>query len=262
VDEIGRSLFGSLITELFIVVLAIVLRDDKRKVAAVLAIGTLIAGLIGFRQSIFQSISQLAKSLPFATEEQVLEFTELSLKPYSELSVPETNLELEPTDGIILLEVPFEIGWKASTQCSHLPNQPESFQIGTLIQRPESVFVLLQAGWALSEYGGLNIGLIRLVFSNSKTLDDNLILGINIRDWAWEDSSRVNMVSSPLSRTAWSGHANNGTFGGIDMLTITIPKEYQDSDLTAIQFFDFSDQTANSINPCLHIVAVTVRHWR
>jgi hypothetical protein len=46
--EIGRNLFYSLAAEVIVVVFAILLKDDKRKVVLVLVLGTLIAGLIGF----------------------------------------------------------------------------------------------------------------------------------------------------------------------------------------------------------------------
>lgn len=47
-DQLGRDLFAVLLTELIFVILAIILRDDKRRIAVVLAIGILIAGIIGF----------------------------------------------------------------------------------------------------------------------------------------------------------------------------------------------------------------------
>lgn len=60
--ELGRNIFWSLITEIIIVGLAIVLKDDKRKVVVALAVGTLLAGFIGFGQPIYLFIVENAFS--------------------------------------------------------------------------------------------------------------------------------------------------------------------------------------------------------
>ena len=55
-SEFGQSLFSSLLVELVVVIFAILFRNDKRKVAIALAIGTLIAGIIGFGPNIWQNL--------------------------------------------------------------------------------------------------------------------------------------------------------------------------------------------------------------
>ena len=47
-DDLGRNIFWAFFTELLFVILAIVLKDDKRKVVTVLVFGTLIAGSVWF----------------------------------------------------------------------------------------------------------------------------------------------------------------------------------------------------------------------
>lgn len=263
-EELNRNLFASFFVELVVVVLAILLKDDKRKVAAVLAIGTLIVGFVGFREYIFQYLSKNVSSfasMSFPTQQPEIEFRTISLESYSELSSPETNLGLRP--GInYLLDIPFEIGWSASTQCSHLPNQPESYQVNINVKNPTDVYLLEQAGYGFAEYNGVEIGSVRLNFSDESTLDTHLILGVNIRDWAWESSAVVRTTLSPSVRPAWTGSAPDGTPGGIDLLTIHIPNNQQVLNLTSVQIVDISQQTMGNINPCIHLLALTIKHIR
>ena len=67
--EQSRILFGSLLTELIIVIIAIVVRDDKPKMAKILTFGTVLAGLIGFGPTILQNINpQRISSIPIFSE--------------------------------------------------------------------------------------------------------------------------------------------------------------------------------------------------
>jgi len=54
--ELGRALFASMLTELIVLVIALLLRDDRRKVALVLTLGTIIAGVVGFGPQIVQDV--------------------------------------------------------------------------------------------------------------------------------------------------------------------------------------------------------------
>lgn len=64
-SELSRSLFGPLLIELFVVFIAIVVRDDKPKMAKILGFGTLLAGFIGFGSTILQNINpQIISSIP------------------------------------------------------------------------------------------------------------------------------------------------------------------------------------------------------
>ena len=48
INDLGRNLFPSLLTELVVVILAIFFKEDKKKMAVVLAIGTIFAGLMSY----------------------------------------------------------------------------------------------------------------------------------------------------------------------------------------------------------------------
>lgn len=187
------------------------------------------------------------------------DFQTISLQAWSELTSPETNLGLGP--GLNhLRDIPFETGWKASTQCSYLPKQPTSFQLGMSISNPVDVYLLIQAGWGRKEYVGKQIGNVRIEFSGGSTIDTPLILGSNIRDWSRKDPAAVNTVSSDTSQPAWEGTTPDGTSGGMDILTITIPSNQLQSTLTGIQISDLSQSTIGNINPCIHLVALTAKY--
>jgi Tol biopolymer transport system component len=85
-DQLGRDLFAALLTELIFVMLAILLRDDKRRVAVVLAIGTLIAGIIGFGP---QMIGIVKLDLPSPISLQTTQSTVVVDFQISEMDTPE-----------------------------------------------------------------------------------------------------------------------------------------------------------------------------
>lgn len=265
IGEFGRNLFWALLAEFIVIVLAIVLRDDKRRMALVLAAGTLAAGAIAFGP---QSVPFIPETLPLppantvptaTTRPLVSDYQTLSLQRWSELKSPETNLGLAPGHNY-LLDIPFDTGWKASTQCSHLLNQPASFQVDTSISNPVGVYLLLQAGWGLTKYNGKQIGNVHMGFSDGNTLDIPLTLGFNIRDWAWENPAAVHTASSSTLQPAWKGYAPDGTPGGMDILTIIVPNNQSQSTLTSVRISDLSQSTTGDVNPCIHLVALTVKY--
>lgn len=186
-------------------------------------------------------------------------FQTISLQPWSELASPETNLGLPPGQHR-LLEIPFVTGWTSSTQCSYSRARPEVIQVDTHISNPVGVYLLIQAGWGLTQYDGQQIGNVRLEFSDGSSFDTPLILGFNIRDWAWENPMAVNTASSLTLQPAWKGKAPNGTPGGMDILTIDIPDSQARSMLTKIEISDLSQSMIGDINPCIHVVALTVKN--
>ena len=196
----------------------------------------------------------------------------ISLQSQSELKAPEANLELgqglvnlpdsslsipDPLSGKPLI-VPFDVGWKASTQCEYLSSRPENIQIETDISHPLKVYLLLQAGWGTEEYDGQRIGKVTLEFDES-SIEIPLILGTNIRDWA-DRPPAVTSVSSSSSQLAWEGTDPNGTPGRMDILINDIPRNYWPLTLKRIQIWDESLNSTGKLDPCIHLLAVTVRY--
>ncbi|WJW70109.1 hypothetical protein OZ401_004612 (plasmid) [Candidatus Chlorohelix allophototropha] len=183
----------------------------------------------------------------------------ISLQSNSQFSSPETNLGLPP--GVhSMLNIPFETGWSVATQNSDHPNYPTLITVEANITRAQSIFVLLQAGWALKIYEGKKIGSISLNFSSGKNVLVPLVLGMNIRDWSRNNPEAVNTISSPTVREGWRGVDSVGNVGGMDILTIEIPAEYNSATITTIQVLDESFTEAGSINPCIHLLAITAKY--
>jgi hypothetical protein len=201
------------------------------------------------------------------------DYKTVSLQSVSELKAPETNLGLAqgivdlPKSPLLILDplsgrplvVPFDIGWKVSTQCEYIPDRSSSIQIGTNISNSLTVYLLLQAGWGLKDYDGQRIGKVSLEFDNDESIDIPLVLGDNIRDWA-DRPSAVTQVSSSYSQLAWEGKDPNGVPGRIDILVHNIPYKYQALTLKSIQISDESSTTIGKRDPCIHLLAITVKH--
>jgi hypothetical protein len=62
--ELGRNIFWALLSELLFIVLAFILKDDKRKVVIVLVIGTILSGIIWCVSSVVMNIAEKAQILP------------------------------------------------------------------------------------------------------------------------------------------------------------------------------------------------------
>ena len=175
----------------------------------------------------------------------------------STLVEPGTNLQLEP--GLYELEgIPIDFDWTATTQDRDFPNVADTVEIKANIPLATEVYFLIQAGWGLSEYDQKQIGNIRLHFGNGVILEIPLILGENIRDWTRGESSvAVTTVTSPDVIPAWQGTALGRT-GGMDLLKVSIPEQYQETALLTIEVIDTSTDTVLSLDPAIHLLAVTV----
>jgi hypothetical protein len=184
------------------------------------------------------------------------DYTTISLEQQSDSSSQETNLGLGP--GIKHLRgIPFDVGWKATTQCRPpFENQPTSIQLVASVANPVKVHLLLQAGWGLVEYQDQILGEVLLTFSGGSERRIPLVLGYNIRDWSRDRPNAVIMATSETLQPAWEGTAPDGAAGGMDILTIDIPAPYSSQSLETIQITDLSD----GIDPCVHLLATTVRN--
>ncbi|GJM40109.1 MAG: hypothetical protein DHS20C20_03910 [Ardenticatenaceae bacterium] len=185
-------------------------------------------------------------------------FNIISIKDSSRLSSPEANLGLGPGQTT-LLGIPFEHGWKITTQCElGSANHPTLVSILVNQETAVKAHVLLQAGQGLTEFSGQKIGEFVVIFEDGQSFLEPLILGENIRDWrSAMPTTYVNQAVSPHLQEAWRGKEGN-TDGRIDLLTITIPDTLQNQPIREIQINDTSVQTTGAINPCIHLIAVTL----
>ncbi len=200
-------------------------------------------------------------STPKTPTPPIVEYVTLNLQPYSELSVAETNLGLPPGNNT-LNGIPFYNGWKVTTQCTSTADRPTEVQIETNISNPLEVYVLFQAGWGITPFSGMQVGSITLYFADGNAQTENLILGYNIRDWARNKSDAVSSISSPMVTEAWRGTLPDNVIGGMDILTLPIQPTYQSSTLTRFVLSDTTLTTTGNLNPCIHLLAVTIKHVR
>lgn len=216
-----------------------------------IGIATIAACLIGCIA--LATIPEIRTRLGLPVETPPKKYQQVYLVGISDLyQIEKYNLGLE--DGQQqLLGIPFEIGWKITTQCSHTPNNPVEVIITDDINNPIEVYFLIQAGWGIKSYDGYQIGLINLNFIGESTYSTPLILGTNIRDWS-DESEAVTTLNSPNARTAFKGiDPNTGKSGHIDMLIIKVPQEYKSKTIDSIDIID----TSMDINPCIHLLAIS-----
>lgn len=190
---------------------------------------------------------------------QIRDYERISLQ---QVGTPEeSNLGLKAGTNN-LLGIPFDTGWTVTTQCADRSSLPTVIQISTAIRQPINIYLLIQAGWGMQEFAGKELGAVSLGFSSGKQRVP-LIMGVNIRDWSRNKSEAVSTATSPTLREAWRGTAPDGTtIGGMDMLTVGISSEYRQATLTSMQIADTSTTTAGSQDPCIHLLAITVEHFR
>ena len=97
--DIGRNLFGSLLTELIVIVLAVLVKDDKRRMITILGIGTILAGVIGFGNQILGVLGRNSNTVSSNDELDCSLTTELG--PWTTL----TNVEINPNrDGWVQVD--------------------------------------------------------------------------------------------------------------------------------------------------------------
>lgn len=155
------------------------------------------------------------------------------------------------------LNIPFEIGRGISTfGCGD--GVTDRVELIADVFNPLSLHFLIQAGNASSRYEGLKLGSIQIFFSDGRSLNEDLIVGYNIRDWSRNFPNSVTTVTSANTLEAWRGFAPSGREGGIDMLTIPISETYLGTSLTNVEVLDTSDDAEISNNLCIHLTAVTV----
>ncbi len=191
-----------------------------------------------------------------ATTAQTLTYQIISIQNSSDLAEPEANLGLAP-GATTLLGIPFEHGWKASTQCANSPNRPEVVEIPVDDLMVTKLHILLQGGQGFIKFDEQKIGEIVLSFANGETFEEPLILGHNIRDWRRNQSELYVDSSTAFNlREAWSEKTGN-TDARIDLLTLPLPSSLQTTPLDSIHIVDTSVQTTNSPDPCIHLIAIT-----
>jgi len=149
---------------------------------------------------------------------------------------------------------------KVTTRCALHPELPAAIEIPVGdIARPEVVFVLINAGSTAGNSVGQTIGGIQANFADGERQYYGLTLGFNIREWRIDAPGTVGTASSANLVEVHRRASDAGDIGVIDRLALIIPKEYQQSILSSITFFDSSQELLGNEDPCFFILGLTVR---
>ena len=168
------------------------------------------------------------------------------------------NLQLQ-SGYRVLNDIPFDFNYEIYTQNTNATEAPQVLNIYYPAQKPISLNLLIQSEWGYVRYLGLQIGKVVLDFENGTSYEYPLIMGENIRDWKRGLAPEaVTTVTSPDIVYSWNGTSPEGIAGGIDLLTITLPQEYQDQTLSSIKIIDNSLETAGDYNPGIRLLAASV----
>lgn len=127
------------------------------------------------------------------------------------------------------------------------------------IKSPRSVHLLITGGSTSLAFKNKKVGEIHLIFSDNQSQSVDLIPGVNLREWKTYGDHNVTTTSAPNIAQVWTGENNfDSSLAIIDMLTINIPSNYQNSTLVAIEIYDTSEQTVGDLNPAINLIGVTV----
>ena len=187
----------------------------------------------------------------------------ISLEPFGNDDIRDI-LPSFPVDYVTLGRVKFLIARqnnKISTQCNVI-GQKEwptgiTVSVGT-ISHPETIYLLINAGYAHTRYAAAQIGLVVLEFGNGNLLRFPLILGQNIREWKIADPGAVTTTTDLSSSVVWNGSSYDNRSAVLDMLTLSIPQDHRNSSLRAVTFYDTSQDTLDDLNPCFMVIGITI----
>lgn len=167
------------------------------------------------------------------------------------------NLQLTPGYHV-LAGIPIDFKYEIFTQNEGSSDYPQTLILPTNIQNPLAAYVLIQADWGYARFDGKQIGKIVFNFDNSQ-FEYPLIMGLNIRDWTrGVFPAAVTEITSQDIVYAWEGTAPDGRAGGMDLLKVAIPPEYQSDKLTSIEIMDTSLETTGEATAGIRILSTSI----
>ena len=163
-----------------------------------------------------------------------------------------------PPGYLVLDGIPFDFHYEVFTQ-NEAAEAPQRLDIYYRAQNPLSLSFLIQADWGYAQYSGKEVGKVVLNFENGASYEYPLIMGESIRDWKRGTAPEaVTTVTSPDILYSWNGISPQGIAGGIDLLRISIPREYQNQTLSFINIIDSSLEMAGDKNPGIRLLAASI----
>lgn len=190
----------------------------------------------------------------------------LAYQPVSIDSIANSGMDFNsPPLGQAAFEgIDFRIGREIyRSQAAGTPDNryPTRATLNFFIPNAYRLYALINARKGLQQHEGVVIGRIIAHCNDTPALETELRLGENIR----EGRAAGNVVTAaPQVQQVWDGtlSGDSSATGYIDMLTIDLPPTCQEGRLNALDIVDTSGETANSLDPGLELIAVTVEYDR
>lgn len=192
--------------------------------------------------------TSVSTPIPSLNKFEIVSLQNIGVYDNGNLGLQAGTQTLENTD--------FEIGWLVTTRSQDTSDSTDIvvLDVRQISSQISKIHFLLQAGWGFVA-NNTEIGTITLVFADGRELNEPLKIGYNIRDW----SKISTPLTAPNAQQAWNGVGWDGkTQGVVDMLTINVSSEYDSTYIVQIVIKDESMEKLNSINPAVHLWAVTM----
>ena len=167
-----------------------------------------------------------------------------------------------PVGDVTLGGIPFYLTMRRfRSQASPSPNNtyPTWVSIPAGVDRPLRLHLLLTAGNAYVEYSGRVLGQVVAICDGNSWLLRDVVLGQDVREWHPAD----NVISTTSNaREVWRGPIVNypDLYGTIDLLSLDLPEVCRTSRLEAVEFWDASTGTVDSLDPAFNLTGLTVEY--
>ena len=165
-----------------------------------------------------------------------------------------------PLGDIEMNNIPFVLSsriFKSQASADSARSLPTSAWLPINIARAQRIHLLLVAGNGFNRFAGEAIGRIEAQCSDSVEIITELELGRNIREW----HAAENVVSFAYETDeVWRGQITGapGAIGHIDLITLDLPPACREGWMTALEIFDTSSESIQSLDPALNLFALTV----
>lgn len=177
----------------------------------------------------------------------------------------------EPLSGErVLGTVPFTLlaGNRSVFQTRHslIPDNPIEGQVTVAIPRPQIVHLLLNGGYVSHGIQGQKVGEVELRFTDGSTLTVDIGAWQTVREpWVYSDDPLADQLLAPPPGVSWRNVHEELQYRGdqlargfIDMMSITIPEGFREKSLSRVIIRDTSEATAQSMEPSLVLMGLTV----
>jgi hypothetical protein len=183
---------------------------------------------------------------------------------------PIDHLLTPPSGSQTFASIPFALrsGSSGAIATSHQFHNAVSdlVVLETYVHRPKFVHLLMVGGYVDAPFANQQIGELVLYFADGRTQAVPVVAWKNIREgWAYAGSEAANPLIPDQPNQSWQNvlsepqlRGGQSAYGFIDMLSIALGTEYDDTQLIAIEVSDRSPELIGSESPSIVVMAITV----